>query len=106
VILVSLESIQSFGEKEFDVGEERVFGDAEVFAYDFSLDILGGEEDGVQFLAGFRIGTRANFLAERCEFFVGERDGIHEFDHEQVRGKEWRKDNDFSTSGKVQLKSG
>ena len=38
-IIIAFEAFQSFVEKEFDVGKERVSSDTEVFANDFALDI-------------------------------------------------------------------
>jgi hypothetical protein len=43
-----------------------------MFADDLPFDILGDEEDGVQFFADSGIGAREEFLAKRYKFVVGE----------------------------------
>ena len=84
-IIVSLETCQSFGEKQFDVRDQRVSFDTEVFADDMPFDILGDEQNGVQFLADFRIGTGKEFLPEQGKCLIGKGYFIHELFREQKK---------------------
>ena len=86
-IIIAFESFQPFGEKEFDVGKESVSSDTEVFANDCALDILGYEENTVQFFADAWIGTSGCLFANRFEVGWGEGNSVHEYTSTNEREK-------------------
>lgn len=89
-VVIAFESFESFGEKEFDVGEEGGALDVEVFADDISRDVLCGEEEDVQFFIESRIGSGEHFLAERFELVRGEAYTIHRKETSTRDGQETR----------------